>query len=124
MLVLEQEENKKDGSNTFPMHENFRLIATQNPNDTSYICKREELPEKLLQLFNIIYFPALTKKEITDIAKNIAKKNNYKNEKIIEEIVNIHSIVIDPESVLKSPQCFTIRDINSVIKSISKRNNP
>ena len=69
MLYLEQEENE-DGSNFFPMHENFRLIATQNPNNASYICKREELPEKLLQLFNIIYFPALTEMEMKEKSGN------------------------------------------------------
>lgn len=124
LLVLEQDENEKDGSNVFQIHENFRLIATQNPNDTSYICKREDLPEKLLQLFNVIYFPALTKNEIKEISKKIAEKNEYKNNIIIEEIANIHSNLIDSEIAKKSPQCFTIRDINSVIKSISKKKNP
>ena len=97
MILLEQEENEVDKSNIFPMHENFRLIATQNPNNISYICKREELPEKLLQLFNIINFPALTDQEIKEIAKKIAKKNNYKDEKIVEEIANIHSKLIKSE---------------------------
>ena len=124
LLVLEQDENEKDGSNVFQMHEDFRLIATQNPNDTSYICKREDLPEKLLQLFNVIYFPALTKNEIKEISKKIAEKNEYKKNIIIEEIANIHSNLIDSEIAKKSPQCFTIRDINSVIKSISKKKNP
>ena len=124
ILVLEQEENKVDGSNTFHMHKNFRLIATQNPNDISYICKREELPEKLLQLFNIIYFPALTNIEIEEIAEKIAEKNNYKNIKVVKEIAKIHSHLIELEKEKKSSQCFTLRDINSIIKSISKEKNP
>lgn len=124
MLVIEQEENEADGSHTFPMHENFRLVATQNPNDISYITKREDLPEKLLQLFNIINFPSLTKEEIKEISKQIAKKNNYKNETVINEIANIHSYLIESEMEKKSYKSFTIRDINSIIKSISKNENP
>ena len=120
MLILEQDENK-DGSNIFKMHKNFRLVATQNPNDISYICKREDIPEKLLQLFNIINFPALTDKEIKEIAKKIAKKNNYQNEEVINAIADIHSSLIKSEIENKSHKCFTVRDINSVIKAISRK---
>ena len=126
ILILEQDENS-DGSHIFNMHEKFRLIATQNPNNISYISKREELPEKLLKMFNIVYYPALTEKEIKDISLKIAKKNNFKGEKeenIINEIAEIHSWWINSGNSKYSPQCFTIRDINTVIKSISKEKNP
>lgn len=123
MLILEQDENK-DGTKIFPMHKDFRLVATQNPNDISYICKREDIPEKLLQLFNIINFPALTEKEIKEIAKKIAKKNNYDNEEVIDAIADIHSSLIKSEIENKSHKCFTIRDINSVIKAISRKKEP
>ena len=124
MLVLEHDENTKDASNIFPMHKKFRLVATQNPNDISYICKREDIPEKLLQLFNIINFPSLTDKEIKEIAKEIAKKNNYENEEVIDAIADIHSDLIKSKIENKSHKCFTIRDINSIIKAISRKKNP
>ena len=119
MLMIEQDENE-NGGHIFHMHENFRLIATQNPNDNSFLCKREELPEKLLQQFNIIYFPSLEKEEINFISKEIAKKNGYNNEEIINGITDLHYEWVNSENSKDSPQCFTIRDINSVIQSITK----
>ena len=123
MLILDQEE----GSFSYAMHDKFRLIATQNPNNTSFICKREELPEKLLQLFNIVYFPSLTQEEIKKISIEIATQNGYKEEnekKIIYEIAKFHYEWINSDYSKNSPQCFTIRDINNVIKSISNKKDP
>jgi midasin (ATPase involved in ribosome maturation) len=85
--MLEQDENE-NGSHIFQMHENFRLIATQNPNNDSFLGKREELPKKLLQEFNIIDFPSLFKNELKYIVKEIANNNNYKNLDLIDKILN------------------------------------
>lgn len=123
ILIIEQDENT-NGGHIFKMHENFRLIATQNPNDSSFICKRGELPEKLLQQFNVIYFPSMKKEELKYIATEIAKQNGYEDEKIIEGITELHYYWSNSENAKDSPQCFTIRDINNIIKSISKKDNP
>ena len=123
MLLIEQDENEK-GGHFFPIHKNFKLIATKNPNNNSYIRKREELPEKLLQQFNISHFPSLSKGELKEIASEIAKKNGYNNISITKRISDLHYEWINSEEAKNSPQCFTIRDLNTVIKSISKKNNP
>ena len=123
ILIIEQDENT-NGRHIFKMHKNFRLIATQNPNDSSFICKRRELPEKLLQQFNVIYFPSMEKEELKYIAKEMAKQNGYEDENIIEGIIELHDDWTKSENAKDSPQCFTIRDINNIIKSISKKDNP
>ena len=123
IIVLEQEENE-NGSHIFEMNKNFRLIATQNPNKDSFIGKREELPEKLLQEFNIINFPSLSKKELEEISIKIAEKNGYNDYEIIRDISDIHFNWVHSNEAKASPQLFTIRDINSVINAISKKENP
>ena len=119
MIMIEQEENEK-GSHFFPMHPNFKLIATQNPNNNSFLSKREELPEKLMHHFNVINFPSLTESELEEIVEEIAKKNEYNDKGVIKGIKYIHSTWIYSRKSKTSPQCFTIRDINNVIKSISE----
>ena len=77
-----------------------------------------------MQQFNIIHFPSLSKDELKEIASEIAKKNGYTNINIINGISNLHYEWINLEEAKNSPQCFTIRDLNTAIKSISKKNNP
>ena len=119
LIMLEQDENE-NGSHIFQMHENFRLIATQNPNNDSFLGKREELPEKLLQEFNIIDFPSLSKNELKYIVKEIANNNNYKNLNLIDKITELHYDWSKSDESKVSPQLFTIRDIKNVINAISK----
>ena len=113
LIMLEQDENE-NGSHIFQMHENFRLIATH------FLGKREELPKKLLQEFNIIDFPSLFKNELKYIVKEIANNNKYEDLDLIDKITELHYDWSKLDESKVSPQLFTIRDIKNVINAISK----
>ena len=65
-----------------PKAENFAVITTQNPNKGAFANKRQELGEGFLSRFQKINFPNFSKSELTNIAKGLAEKAEYKgNEK-------------------------------------------
>lgn len=96
---------------------NFVLIATQNPNKGSYSNKRKDLPEDFKSRFIIIEFPELSEKELTEIAKGLAKKHNYEDEEVVKKLVEFH-IEWSKENT-NDILCFTIREIASTIQAIA-----
>ena len=69
-------------------------------------------------------FLELTGKELSEIAHQSAKKQNYKNEEIIKQINEFHNEWVKSKFSKKSPQCYTARDLNISIKSIAERKSP
>ena len=112
------------GLKTFYRHPNFRIVATQNPKVGAFSKTREKLSVKFLETFQIIEFPEFSAEELSKIAHDAAKKQNYLNEKIIDQISDFHNEWVKSENSKKSPQCFTIRDLNISIKSISEGKCP
>ena len=73
------------------MHQNFRIIATQNLNKRAFAKKRQDLGIGFLSRFHKNIFPDLTKEELIDICKGFTKQNNYKgNKKILIDIFLLH----------------------------------
>lgn len=102
------------------INENFIFVATQNPKSGGFINKREELSFKFISRFQVVEFPEIEIDELKRIAEGIAAKNNYKNKEIVESITNLHYQWVYKEKESKtSSQCFTIRDIKTVIITIS-----
>ena len=111
----------------YTMHPNFGIIATQNPNKGAFANKRQELGVGFLSRFQRICFPNFTRDELLNIAKGLAKKNNYKEdkdkEKILEDLVDFHMEWQKRNNLVEEVQCFTIREIEGVIKAISNEEN-
>lgn len=73
------------------MHENFRLVATQNPNKGLFSNKRQDLGIKFLSRFQVINFPELTKTELLKIAKGLVKGFGFSGDiNIIKQLVDFH----------------------------------
>jgi len=71
------------------MHQNFRIIATQNPSKGTFTNKRQELGLSFLSRFQRINFPNFTKDELIKIAKGLAKQIYYVgDDKILMNIVS------------------------------------
>ncbi len=107
------------------MHKDFILVATQNPKSDGFTTQREELSSKFISRFTVVEFPSFEIEELRKIAEGIAEKNNYKNSKIVKEISDLYYqwVYKEPDSKT-STQCFTIRDINVIIKAISEGQEP
>ena len=58
--------------------------------------------------------------ELKEIAIKIAEKKNFTEKKIAENIGEFHHKWTTNEISKKSPQCFTIRDLNSTITSLKE----
>ena len=132
LFVLESIESSLDSGEYTPsqssedktvykMHKNFRLVITLNPNTDKFASKREELPERFKQRFNSMLFDSIKGNELKDIAKGIAKKEKYEDEKIVEAIAEFHYAWNQTEECQSSPQVFTIRDLSVTISSISNK---
>ena len=112
---------------------NFALVATQNPNKGAFAGKRQELGPEFLSRFQKIYFPDILKEEMQEIALGIAKNVEYlksddKNEKnkkqLLKDIVNLHFSWAKETDSQADIQCFTIREIESVIECLSNDEDP
>jgi len=118
------------------MHNHFSLIATQNPNTGAFANKRQDLGIEFLSRFQKIYFPEFEPEELKDIAIGLAECNQYlikdktknteevnkendKRKKIINDIVDFHINWKSHNSSSEDVQCFTIREIEAVIKAIA-----
>lgn len=117
------------GWRRYKMHENFRLVATQNPNTDKFAAKREELTEKLLSRFQVIEFPAFQIDELKKIAVGIANANKFygtdEQRSIIDSVAKFHDSWCKSDLSSSSPQCFTIRELNITILAIAnKRASP
>lgn len=117
----------------FNKHPNFALVATQNPNKGAFAGKRQELGPEFLSRFQKIYFPDITKEEMKEIALGIAKnveylkhddKNENNKKQLIEDIVNLHFDWAEETDSKEDIQCFTIREIESVIECLSNNEDP
>ena len=113
-------------------HKNFALIATLNPNKGAFAGKRQELGPEFLSRFQKIHFPDISKSEMEKIAIGIAKnlgylnqkdKNKEKKEDLLKNIVNIHFEWTKETENLDDIQCFTIREIESVIECLKNKEN-
>ena len=108
----------------YPMHKNFGIIATQYPNKGAFANKRQELGIGFLSRFQKINFPNFTKEELIDMAKGLAKQNNYKgNEDILTDIVIFHMDWQEETSSVDDVQCFTIREIEGIIRALAQNKN-
>ena len=106
------------------MHKNFDIIATQYPNKGAFANKRQELGIGFLSRFQKINFPNFTKEELIDMAKGLAKQNNYKgNEDILTDIVIFHMDWQEETSSVDDVQCFTIREIEGIIRALAQNKN-
>ena len=112
------------GLKTFRRHENFRIVATQNPKIGSFSRMRDRLSSKFLETFQVIEFPEFSPEELSQIAHLASEKQNYKNEKIIEQISKFHNMWVKSEYSKRSPQCYTVRDLNISIKAIADGKHP
>ena len=108
----------------YKMHPNFGIIATQNPNKGAFANKRQELGVGFLSRFQKINFPNFTKEELVDIAKGLARQNNYKgDENILTDIVSFHMDWQEETNLVDDVQCFTIREIEGIIRAIAQQKN-
>ena len=106
------------------MHKNFGIIATQNPNKGAFKNKRQELGIEFLSRFQKIYFPNFTKEELIDIAKGLAKQNNCKcPEDLLIDIITFHMDWQEENHLEEDVLCFTIREIEGIIRAISLKKN-
>ena len=112
------------GLKTFCGYENFRIVATQNPKSGAFSSTRDRLSTKFLETFQVVEFGTFSATELSKIAHQAAKKQNYENDKIIKQISMFHNEWILSEYSKKSPQCYTVRDLNVSIKSIAEGNSP
>ena len=117
----------------FEKNPNFALVATQNPNKGAFAGKRQELGPEFLSRFQKIYFPDILIEEMEKIALGIAKNVEYlipgeKDEKykelLIKDIVNLHFDWAKETDSQADIQCFTIREIESVIECLKNREDP
>ena len=107
------------------MHENLGIIATQNLNKAAFANKRQELGIGFLTRFQKIKFPNFTREELIDIAKGLAKQNNYKGkEDILVDIVSFHMDWQEEINLVDDVQCFTIREIEGIIRALAQNKNP
>ena len=108
----------------YDMNKNFGIIATQNPNKGAFANKRQELGLGFLSRFQKISFPNFTKEELIDIAKGLAKQNKYKgNEDILIDIVSFHMDWQQETNLADDVQCFTIREIEGIIRALAQKKN-
>ena len=116
----------------YKKNENFALVATQNPNKGAFAGKRQELGPEFLSRFQKIYFPDILKEEMQKIALGIAKNIEYlkhddKDEmkkELLKDIVNLHYEWAKENDSQADIQCFTIREIESVIECLSNDEEP
>jgi MoxR-like ATPase len=106
---------------SYPMHKDFRLIATQNPNEGRFAVKRENLTAKFLSRFSPVEFPEITKAELLAIARGQARHFRYQNVQVISQLINFHSDWSCAETKRNSSHCFTIRDVAATIRAISRQ---
>ena len=112
------------GLKKYKMNKNFGIIATQNPNKGAFANKRQELGIGFLSRFQRINFKDFTKEELIDIAEGLAKQNNYKKGKdILKDIVSFHMDWQEETNLVDDVQCFTIREIEGVIRALAQNKN-
>ena len=77
-----------------------------------------------LSRFQKINFPKFSKDELIDIARGLAKQNNYKGEEdILVDIVSFYMDWQEETNSVDDVQCFTIREIEGIIRAITQGKN-
>ena len=78
-----------------PMHENFRLFATQNPDNGFFKGKREKLSPALIDRFTTKVFEEFPKNELTEIVCFKLRKNydERRSKDFSEIMVDIHEMI-------------------------------
>ena len=102
------------------MHEDFCLIATQNPPTGMFAGKRNNFSIDFLSKFSKVKFE-IDLEELKEITKESAKEFNFNNEKVIDEMVRFHEKWVKNYVKDDDVQCFTIRDILATIKLMSQK---
>ncbi|KAK8886006.1 hypothetical protein M9Y10_041465 [Tritrichomonas musculus] len=105
-------------------HDEFRIIATQNPNDGRFMMKRENLASKFLSKFTSVEFPEIPSDELYEIAKKQAELYDFKNDDFIKDLIQFHHEWSHRDDVKNSAHCFTIREITATIQAIQYHKNP
>jgi hypothetical protein len=108
----------------YEMHQDFRLIATQNPNEGRFAMKRETLTTKFLSRFTPIEFPEIQADELLKIAEGQARNLGYHNDRVVADLIAFHHEWSHGETTRNSNHCFTIRDVTASIRAIHKLENP
>ena len=124
-------ETSGNGLIKYQKNEKFSLVATQNPNKGAYLGKRQELTPEFLSRFQKIYCEEIEISEMKEIAIGIAKnldyiKNDEKNkskEELLNDIVELHYQWSKENESDNDIQCFTIREIETVIEALKDSNN-
>ncbi|KAK8854131.1 hypothetical protein M9Y10_016685 [Tritrichomonas musculus] len=107
-----------------PMHPDFKLIATQNPNKGLFASKRQYLDPAFLSRFQIIDFPPFCKDELIEIAKGLAESLKYNaSDQFIQDFVDFHMTWSSRDDVKGGVQCFTVREIAAAVHALSNGNN-
>ena len=75
---------------TIKMHEDFHLIATQNPLTNRFSQKRNFLSHKFTSRFQLIKFDEITKEELTEIATGLSKGITAITPTFILSLINFH----------------------------------
>ena len=78
-----------------PMHDNFRLFATQNPDNGFFKGKREKLSPALIDRFTTKVFEEFPKNELIEIVYFKLRKvyDEKRSKELSETIVDIHDII-------------------------------
>ena len=107
-----------------PMHKNFCLVATQNPNKGFFTRKRNELKKQFLSRFQIITFNEFTQKELFEICKGMMEKSEFeKNKDIINDLIKFHLRWIQEPEVKNDIKYFTLREISLFIQTLTDGKN-
>ena len=109
----------------YPIHDNFALIATQNPLKGSFLNKRQNLGYAFFSRFQKVNCEKFNEDELFKIAKGLSKKEEINiDENILRNIIKFHmewekEISKDSEDIF----CFTIREIETVLNALKDRKN-
>ena len=123
-------ETSGNGLVRYQKNVNFSLIATQNPNKGAYLGKRQELSPEFRSRFQKIYCEEIEIDEMKEIAIGLAKNLDYiKDEKdktkkeLLSDIVELHYQWSKENESENDIQCFTIREIETVIEALKESIN-
>lgn len=107
------------------MHENFRLIVTNNPqNYNGFISKGFAIDYDFLSRFQAICFQDFTRHELFEIAQGLATQFNYKfPSKLIDILIDFH-IEWSKRVDYDDTQCFTVREIIATIHAFANNEDP
>lgn len=109
---------------SIPMHQNFSLIATQNPLKGSFLNKRQNLGYAFFSRFQKVNCEKFNEDELFKIAKGLSEKEKINiDENILKNIIKFHmeweKEISDSEDIF----CFTIREIETVLNALKDNNN-